>query len=301
MKKITLLLILYGLPLSFLIGQTTYTTRAAFDAAVTGTTNTLHFDNLTAGDLVASGDDLTAGPDVGEVTFTNSITDVDLRISDQFITSTPSNYFGTETDAGVKDALIGSDEFTMTFNQAVYGVGLYIIVGNNMTVLADDWTLTLNTGEVASSVAVVDPTITIAGAKVYFLGIRKTEGFTSAKFSSVNTFGLRYDLEDIIIEANPTITLAATISTASEGGTTALVYQFTRTSTVGTLEVNFSVEGTAQDSDYTVSGHTSYASGAGSITFADGSATADLTVAMVDDSLIEGDETVVVKIANPIP
>ncbi len=95
-----------------------------------------------------------------------------------------------------------------------------------------------------------------------------------------------------------TITLAATTSTIAEDGTINLVYQFTRTCAVGSLEVHFSAEGTAQDSDYTLSGHTSYASGSGTITFAAGSATADLTVATVDDSMIEGDETVIVKIAS---
>ena len=107
----------------------------------------------------------------------------------------------------------------------------------------------------------------------------------------------------ISITAVNTITIAATTSTVTEDGATNLVFRFTRETTSGALVVNFSIEGTAQDSDYAVSGETSYDMGTntGTITFPDGDDTVDLTVNPTDDSLIEGNETVVVKIEDPTP
>ena len=57
------------------------------------------------------------------------------------------------------------------------------------------------------------------------------------------------------------------------------------------LTVNFTVGGTATSgSDYTAIGTT--------VTFAAGSATATKTVSVIDDSLVEGDETVMVTLAS---
>lgn len=100
-----------------------------------------------------------------------------------------------------------------------------------------------------------------------------------------------------------TITIAATTSAVSEGGVTNLVFRFTRESTSGSLAINFSVGGTAQDSDYLVSSPATFnynqGTNSGSVTFADGDATVEITVNPTDDSTIEADEIVVVNIETP--
>ncbi len=112
-----------------------------------------------------------------------------------------------------------------------------------------------------------------------------------------------YNFEIQGVGLNPTVTVAATTSTVTEDGATNLVYRFTRDCTSGTLPVNFSIEGTAQDSDYVVSSTATFTynqgTNTGSITFPAGDSTVDLTVNPTTDSLIEGSETVVVKIENP--
>ncbi len=108
----------------------------------------------------------------------------------------------------------------------------------------------------------------------------------------------------------PTITIATVTANSTENSGTALKYQFTRTgSTDAILNINFGVSGTAATADFTIpedgdgnatnnTGNVSYNSVAktGTITFPIGASTVDLEVVPVGDSIIEGDETVVVTI-----
>ncbi|WP_334310985.1 beta strand repeat-containing protein, partial [Dolichospermum circinale] len=92
-----------------------------------------------------------------------------------------------------------------------------------------------------------------------------------------------------ITNDDPTITLAVAPSSVTEDGTTNLVYTFTRTGiTTNALTVNYSINGTADSTDYT--GATP---GTGkTITFAAGASTATLTIDPTADTTIESDETV---------
>ena len=94
--------------------------------------------------------------------------------------------------------------------------------------------------------------------------------------------------------ALPTVTVTATDATAGEPGTGqgSGEFTFTRTgSTASPLTVNFTVAGTATaDSDYTALGT--------AVTIPAGSATATRTVSVLNDALVEGDETVVLTLAS---
>lgn len=103
----------------------------------------------------------------------------------------------------------------------------------------------------------------------------------------------------------PTVTIAiegSTSVTEDSGGT--ITYRFTRTGATATdLDVNYSIGGTTQNEDFTVTtdANTTYISGTrtGTITILSGSSTADLVITPLDETLIEAAETVVVKIENP--
>jgi Ca2+-binding RTX toxin-like protein len=92
----------------------------------------------------------------------------------------------------------------------------------------------------------------------------------------------------------PNITLALLPTTVTEDGSSNLVYTFSRSGpTTSALTINYGITGTADASDYT--GATP---GAGkTITFAAGSATATLTIDPTADSIIEGEETVLLTLA----
>ena len=92
--------------------------------------------------------------------------------------------------------------------------------------------------------------------------------------------------------ALPTVTISATDPNASEAGPDAGIFTVTRSgSTSGALTVNYAVSGTASaGSDYTAL--------AGSVTFGSGAASATITVAPIDDTAVEGNETVIVTFSS---
>ena len=88
-----------------------------------------------------------------------------------------------------------------------------------------------------------------------------------------------------------TVTIAATDPTASEAGPTSGQFTLTRTGvTTAALTVNYAVGGTA-------TAGSDYAALAGSVQIPAGALTATVTVAPIDDLLVEPDETVVATIS----
>jgi Ca2+-binding RTX toxin-like protein len=93
------------------------------------------------------------------------------------------------------------------------------------------------------------------------------------------------------------VSVAVSPLSTSEDGATNLVYTFTRSDSSGALTVNFSVGGTATfNTDYTQTGAATFTPPTGTVTFADGSLTATVTVDPSVDSTVEVDETVILTV-----
>ena len=93
------------------------------------------------------------------------------------------------------------------------------------------------------------------------------------------------------------VSVAVSPGAVNEDGATNLVYTFTRGDSSGELTVNFSVGGTATFStDYTQMGAATFTPSTGTVTFADGSLTATVTVNPSADSTVEPDETVTLTV-----
>jgi len=122
-------------------------------------------------------------------------------------------------------------------------------------------------------------------------GDSSSGGTTPAGLSGVVGFANPFTDDRLVL---PDITLAVAPAGVAEDGTNNLVYTFTRTGpTTSALTVNYGITGTADASDYT--GATP---GAGkTISFAAGSSTASLTIDPTADTIIEGDETVLLTLA----
>ncbi|HEU0099254.1 MAG TPA: Ig-like domain-containing protein [Allosphingosinicella sp.] len=117
----------------------------------------------------------------------------------------------------------------------------------------------------------------------------------SSSTSSFQTVGFTGNASPAFI----TVTVSA-VSVGEDGGTD-LVYTFTRNGdTSSALVANFSVTGTADSADFTLLGATSYdgGTGLGTVTFAAGSATAQITVDPIADGILEFAESVVVDAGN---
>ena len=90
----------------------------------------------------------------------------------------------------------------------------------------------------------------------------------------------------------PSVTISATDNTATEAGSTTGYYTVSRTgSTTSSLTVYYSKTGTA------ISG-TDYSSLSGSVTIPAGSSSTTITVTPIDDTAVEGSETVILTITS---
>ena len=103
-----------------------------------------------------------------------------------------------------------------------------------------------------------------------------------------------------ILNDDTTVTVAVSPASVAEDGTANLVYTFTRNPVfTGSITVGFSVGGTATfGTDYTQTGADSFSSSIGTVTFADGSATATVTVTPIADTIYEADETVILTVGS---
>ena len=90
----------------------------------------------------------------------------------------------------------------------------------------------------------------------------------------------------------------ATDATGAETGADPIVLTLTRSgATTGSLAVNVAWSGTASAADYTLAASGGGASGS-TVTFAAGSATVTLTLTPVDDSAVEGSETLTLSVLS---
>ena len=93
------------------------------------------------------------------------------------------------------------------------------------------------------------------------------------------------------------VSVAVSPLSTHEDGATNLVYTFTRGDSSGALTVNFSIGGTATfNTDYTQTGAATFTPPTGTVTFADGSLTATVTVDPSADTSVEPDETVILTV-----
>jgi autotransporter-associated beta strand protein len=118
------------------------------------------------------------------------------------------------------------------------------------------------------------------------------------------TFVIFYNAGDgnnVVLQAKtPVVSISVAPTSVSEIGTTNLVYTFTRDLTPGAFPINFTISGTATPNvDYVASSSDSsltFSGTSGTITFADGSPTATLTIDPTPDKLLETNETVILTI-----
>ena len=196
MKKLRLLCVLCTLLLSVSANAAiiTYTDEASFLAALSGPASTLDFDSTSVGTLIPSGNSL------GGVTFTYNISGLDMKVVNDFDTTSPNNYLGLD-DAGNLDLFIAGDEFSMSFASPVNAIGLYIVSGDPL--LAGDVSLDTSAGSALNS-DVVDVTLGDGGL-AYYIGLMSDTAFTSADltFDAEAVEKFLYSVDDITTSVVP--------------------------------------------------------------------------------------------------
>lgn len=166
---------------------TTYSSQANFFTALgSATVNTENFDALTPGTTLASGSTL------GGATLSYSLGGALISVENEFDTTSLNNYIGTNDGSG---AFLGGDSFTITFDQVIHAIGLYVISAD--VIFADDFTISTNGGQSVTNSDV--PDITLTDGDAFYLGLIEDDfnlGFTSITLSSFDDNYL-FNVDDI--------------------------------------------------------------------------------------------------------
>jgi autotransporter-associated beta strand protein len=191
---------------------------------------------------------------------------------------------------------------------AAFGTDYIVTGANSLGSIPASGTVTLNIGTVNfaagsnTATVTVDPTSDVLTETDEIVTIQ----LAASRNDSISGGGRSYNIDTAgaiggtIIDATPTVSLALNPSSVDEGGTTGLVYTFTRTgSTATALTASYGIGGTATlNTDYTQTGATDFTATAGTITFLANSSTATITIASTTDTVIESAETIALTLGT---
>jgi hypothetical protein len=232
-------------------------------------------------------------PSSASGTITNDDTDVSITVSPGSVAEDgATNLVYTFTRAGVT-----STPLTVNFSvggSAAFGVSPNDYTQSGATTFSgSSGTVTFGAGNATASVTINPETDTVIEPdETVTLTLTSGADYNVSSPSSA-TGTITNDDADVSVAVAP--------AAVAEDGATNLVYTFTRSGfTAGALTVNFSVGGTAtfgvSPDDYTQTGATTFTTTTGSVTFAPGSPTAQVTIDPETDTTVEADETVVITL-----
>lgn len=173
-----------------------YDSQASFLSALGTSSITHNFDSSADDTIIANGDT------VNGATFTYTLLapgTPSIKIDNSFDTTSPDNYLGTDDGS---DAFVSGDSFTITFDQTMHAIGLYVISIDE--IFADDFTITTSAGQSVTNTTVAD-VILADGASAYYIGLIEddfTMGFNSITLSSFDA-GYIFNVDDITVAPVP--------------------------------------------------------------------------------------------------
>ena len=192
---LTTVFLLFGIT-STQAATTYYYTEADYLSALgTAPTTTYNFDTLAAGTTIADGSTLDGA------TFSYTLSppgSPSILVDNVFDTTSPDNYLGTDDGSG---AFVGGDGFTMSFDQTMRAIGLYVISAD--LILDGDFTVTTSSGQSVSNTGAADVTLTDGDA--YFLGLIEDDFSMGFDSITLTTFDAEYlfNVDDITVSPVP--------------------------------------------------------------------------------------------------
>ncbi len=228
--------------------------------------------------MTAAGGSIAPGSSPGQLTVDGNVT---FASTGSFNVELNGTTVGTFYD----QLRVTGDSRTVTLADAALNVTLGVFtpsVGNSFTIIDN-----------------VDDGSTVSGT---FFGLPDDSAFTVGTTRFVINYNGGTDSNDVVLTATPTVSVTVTPASVTEDGLTNLVYTFTRTGgSTGSLTVNFSIGGTATNTaDYVASGATTFATPTGTVTFADTVTSVDVTINPESDTLVEGNQTVILTVTDAV-
>ena len=175
----------------------------------------------------------------------------------------------------------GATTSALAVNYAISGTAVngtdYQTLSGNVTVAAGQTTATITVTPIDNSI--------VDGTRTVILTLSANAAYTVGSPSSATV-----SIADNDGTALPSVTIVATNPNAAEPSTTG-TFTVTRTgATTGALTVNYAISGTATNG-------TDYQTLSGSVSIAAGQTSATITVTPIDDTLVEGTETVIATLS----
>jgi hypothetical protein len=200
------------------------------------------------------------------------------------VTATDANASEAGADPGVFTITrTGSNTASLTVNYSLSGTAAN---GADYNTLGTTVTIPAGAASATVTVTPIDDTA-VEGSETVVLTLSANAAYTVGSPSSATVTIADNDSAPTL----PTVTVAATDANASETGADPGVFTITRTgSNTASLTVNFALSGSAANG-------TDYISPGSSVTIPAGNSSATVTVTPIDDSLVEGSETVVLTIS----
>jgi hypothetical protein len=213
-------------PLCLSAGPTGYTDVTSFDSAVSSGFQALtaaNFEDIPSGTLIPNGTNVGGGV---TLSYTPLFSNFEMDVVSGLDTTSAPNYLGSTTTGGPTsefDAFITGDQVTLTFAHPEQAVGLFVIDDSSNSDEAGAYTLAAAGGTVSNTTSTDTTFGTLAdGGNVFFLGLVETDptmAFTGATFSSDASFGVPFNLDDLVT----TSATAATGKVPDESPTLCLV------------------------------------------------------------------------------
>ena len=192
-KGLWVVMLLSGISANSVATIMTFNDESAFQAAVTGTGNSvsvLDFDSTPVNTTIADGStfqDIQFG-------FTDgSGSSFDGMVASGFDTSSGTQYLGYNDPSA--SALLSGDSVTMNFSQTIHAIGLFIIAHPDDFGFQDDAILSAGGTQISNPLAPAE--ILGDGGATYFMGIIDTDGFTLADLSTICCGFFEFNIDDI--------------------------------------------------------------------------------------------------------
>ena len=250
------------------LGAEDTTEPYSFSWATTGASNGTHQLSARARDTAGN---VTTSAAV-EVTVANIISDVTIAALDATATE------AGPTTGAFRVSRTGSTASSLTVFYSVAGTAT---PGTDYTALPGSVTIAAGSSVADILVQPINDTL-MEGNETVVVTLSSRPAYTIGSPSSAT----------VTIISDERVTIAALDATATEAGPTTGAFRVSRTgSTASPLTVFYSVAGTATPG-------TDYTALPGSVTIAAGSSVADILVQPINDTLMEGNETVVVTLSS---
>jgi subtilisin family serine protease len=248
-------------------------------------------DDLVEGDetvvvTLAPGSDYTIGsPDSGTVMIEDNDEGTPPPTPAVTVTATDANASESGGTGTFTVSRSGSTASALTVNYALNGSAEN---GTDYENLSGSLTIASGSSSATVTVAPIDDTV-VEGDETVVLTLSANAAYTVGSPGSATV--TIADDEEEPPPPLPTVTVAATDANASESGGTGTFTVSRNGSTTSSLTVNYAMNGSADNG-------TDYETLPGSVTFASGSSSASITLTPIDDSTVEGDETVVLTLSD---